>query len=101
MYREASSWMNVKEQMSEIDVTDVEDNAESSWMLRKERSFREVQAQQGRWTAGPITGCSDQRLLKNIISRILAWESYTIIGSNIIIRHLQQRRPQVSERLFP
>ena len=87
MYKEASSWMNVKEQMFEIDVTDVEDNAESSWMLRKERSFREMQAQQGRWTAGPITGCSDQRLLKNIISRILAWESYTIIGSNILTYH--------------
>ena len=34
IYREASSWMNVKEQMLEIDVTDVEDNAESSWMLQ-------------------------------------------------------------------
>ena len=71
--------MNVKEQMFEIDVTDVEDNAESSWMLRKERSFREMQAQQGRWTAGPITGCSHQRLLKNIICRMLAWESSVIV----------------------
>ena len=34
MYKEASSWMNVKEQMFEIDVSDAEDNAESSWMLR-------------------------------------------------------------------
>ena len=101
--------MNVKEQMFEIDVTDVEDNAESSWMLRKERSLREVQAQQGRRTAGPITGCSDQRLLKNIISRnpcmgILRpriGSNMLIVNLVFIIRHLQQRQPLVLERLFP
>ena len=35
MYREASSWMNVKEKTFEKDVIDVEVHAESSWMLQR------------------------------------------------------------------